>query len=738
MQKKRTNIISIVVAILVICGILASVIRCIYNVRNRMDVQMQEQLVSMANQNAAAMEKQVESIHILLNGVAGEFQKDESMSIKAKLDLMKPYIDTYHFKRMGFIDKEGLAYTTDGFQRKLKDTTCFDKGMRGESYASDRVMDSLGIMEPINIFSVPVYEKDQTTIAGVLFATYSTAEFNEMLIHDIFNSEGMTFIMKPDGTVVAGYDITKEMGGQSVVQAMIEAAPGNREIVYEILNDMQAGKTNAQKLQYGESYYAYYMPVTTYSEYNDWYLFTLIPESLFAAQFNVVWYDVQRMINLMLAGVTLVFVVYFLGMHRQNVALERLAYRDELTGGDNYACFKEKLEKIKPNGGYIVSVDIGDFRIVNNICGEKAGDQLLLNIWDVIREMVAEGELAAHINADQFVMYLNTDDENSIIDRVKNLTMEIHLLVEVLNVPHVMPYFGICALDGFDSLEKVYSRASQAKNRIKSRRDTNYAFYDDKVFQQAIDNKHLEDSFEEAIAKKQFEVWYQPKYDTMDGRIVGAEALVRWRKDGELIPPFRFIPLFERNGMIATLDEYVFKSVCRQQKTWMVEGKELIPISINISRASLFFSGIASRYEEILKSFHLSPQYVQLEITESATLENDDITSLMDKFHDTGFRLLLDDFGSGYSSLATLNTMNFDILKLDKSLIDYIGSSNGEELLRHTVELAKHFGLNITAEGVETQEQVHFLQEVRCDDIQGYYFSKPLPKAEFERLLKIA
>lgn len=738
MRKRKKSIISIIVVIIVICGILASVARCIYNVRGRMNVQMQEQLVNMANQNVAAMEKQVEAIHILLNGVATEFQKDEITSIRAKLDVMKPYIETYKFKRMGFIDTNGIAYTTDGYQRTLRDTTCFDKGMSGQSYASDRIVDSLGEEEEINIFSVPVYDQNNASIVGVLFATYSADEFSRMLIQDIFNSEGMTFIMKPDGTLVAGYDIMQSMGDLGIIQALIGAAPGNREVVYQIMNDMQSGKTNAQKLQYGESYYAYYMPVNTGSAYNNWYLFTVIPESLFAEQFNVVWYDVQRMINVLLAGLTVVFVIYFVVMHKQNQMLERLAYEDELTGGANYACFKDKLEQINPAGGYVVSVDIGDFRIVNNICGEKAGDQLLINIWDVLLEMIQEGELAAHINADQFVLYLNTDDENFIVDRLKNLTMELHVLVEVLNVPHVMPYYGICALDGFESLEKVYSRASQAKNRIKTRRDMNYAFYDDKVFQQAVDNKHLEDSFEDAIECEEFEVWYQPKYDTMDGSIVGAEALVRWRKDGELIPPFKFIPLFERNGMIAALDEYVFKNVCRQQKTWLEEGKQLIPISINISRASLFFSGIANRYEEILKSFDLAPQYVQLEITESATLENDDITSLMDKFHDTGFRLLLDDFGSGYSSLATLNTMNFDILKLDKSLIDYIGDSKGEVLLHHTVELAKQFGLNITAEGVETKEQVAFLQQVKCDDIQGYFFSKPLPKAEFERLLRIA
>lgn len=737
-KKNKRNIISVIVVIIVFCVILSAVVRCIYKVRGRLDIQMQDSLIETANQNASAMEKQVEAIHILLNSVATEFQKDEITSIRAKLDVMKPYIETYNFKRMGFIDKEGIAYTTDGYQRSLRDKTCFEASIKGNWYASDRIVDSLGEPEQINVFSVPVYSKDNTEIVGVLFATYSAEAFSQMLIQDIFNSEGFCFILKQDSTLVAGYDVTAQMGEEGLAQTLISSSPGNREVVYQIMNDMQTVKKGFKQIHYKEDYYVYYMPVKASRQQNEWYLFTVMPLTVFSDQFDLLWYDVQRMINIILVGLAFVFTAYFIVTHKQNQMLEHLAYEDELTGGANYACFKEKLSQKKVLGGYVVSVDIGDFRIVNNICGEKAGDQLLLNIWDVLQESLKDGDLAAHINADQFVLYLNTSDENGIIDRLKETTGEMHNLVEMLNVPHVLPYFGVCALDGYESLEKVYSRASQAKNRIKTRRDKNIAFYDDKIFQQTVDNKRLEDSFEYAIEAEEFEVWYQPKYDTMSSTIVGAEALVRWRKDGELIPPFRFISLFESNGMIAKLDEYVFRHVCRQQKRWQEMGKQLIPISVNISRASLFFSGIAGRYEEILKAYNLPPEFVQLEITESATLENDDISSLMNKFHNTGFRLLLDDFGNGYSSLATLNTMKFDILKLDKSLIDYIGDRNGEVLLRHTVELAKDFGLNVTAEGVETKEQLNFLQEVKCDDIQGYYFSKPLPKEEFELLLKIA
>ena len=734
MRKAKKYIVSVGVVLLVIFGILAAVGRCIYNVQSKMNLQIEEQMVEIAGQNAIAMDKQVESIHVLLDGLAEEFRKDEIKNIRAKLDLLDPYVDIYKFKRLGYIDKSGVAYTTDGYQCTFDDNTCYEMGMKGIWYASNCINDSLGDHARINIFSVPVYDGEGENVTGVLFATYDSEYFSEMLIQDIFNNKGFCFITKPDGTIISGYDVG--MKGEGLIDTLLRASEDNEAVVDKIVADMTEKKPGFAQVKLKDDYYVYYMPIEASGEYNDWHLCTAVSASVFAEQFNVVWYDVQRMISVILAGLAVVFVVYFYMMHKQNVQLERLAFIDSLTGGYNYAAFKDKLAERNPSGGYIISADIGDFRIINNICGEKAGDQLLLDVWDILLESIQGSDLAAHINADQFVLYFSTEYENEIIDRIRMITEKVNELMEILNIPRVLPYFGICALGGVESLEKVYSRASQAKAKVKTRRDENYAFYDEKVFQQTVDNKRLEDSFEAAIAAEEFEVWYQPKYDTMSSEIVGAEALVRWRKDGELIPPFRFIPLFEKNGMIATLDEYVFRHVCKRQKQWQQEGKKLIPVSINISRASLFFSGIAVRYEEILNYYNLEPQYVQLEITESATLENDDITSLMERFHRTGFRLLLDDFGNGYSSLATLNTMKFDILKLDKSLIDYIGDNNGEELLRHTVQLAKYLGLNITAEGVETREQVTFLQEVECDDIQGYFFSKPLPETEFELLLR--
>ena len=157
----------------------------------------------------------------------------------------------------------------------------------------------------------------------------------------------------------------------------------------------------------------------------------------------------------------------------------------------------------------------------------------------------------------------------------------------------------------------------------------------------------------------------------------------------------------------------------------------MLPVSVNISRVSLYYSSVVEKYESIIRSFDLDSKYIQLEITESATIDNNEIFNLLEQFHTAGFKILLDDFGSGYSSLAALNRMHFDTIKLDKSLVDYIGDDNGEKLLNSITKLAQSFGMEITAEGVETVEQLMFLCNLDCDDIQGYYFSRPLPVKEY-------
>lgn len=414
---------------------------------------------------------------------------------------------------------------------------------------------------------------------------------------------------------------------------------------------------------------------------------------------------------------------------------ERMAYIDNLTGGDNYASFKRKL-RASDCQGYMISMDVHSFKIVNTICGITKGDDTLRNIWECISNLLGENDIAGHINADRFVLFFATEDKLVVRKKLSILREELQLLSYTIEIPVIIPYFGVSKWDKARRIEEVYGEANFAKNQIKDRKDSICQFYSMSDTEKMLEEKAMEDSFMEDLADGRFEVWYQPKYNPLTEQMIGAEGLVRWRKeDGTLISPGKFIPLFERDGLIKILDEYVFMQVCQQQMKWKKEGREIVPISINLSRASLYYETVVSDYRMIADEVGIDTSYIPIEITESAAIDNKNIKAIAENFHTNGFDVQIDDFGAGYSSLATLNMKCFDVLKIDKSLIDYIGDYSGECLLEHTVALAKQLGLYVTAEGVETMEQVHFLKGIDCDSIQGYYYAKPMPAEEYQNYI---
>lgn len=231
-----------------------------------------------------------------------------------------------------------------------------------------------------------------------------------------------------------------------------------------------------------------------------------------------------------------------------------------------------------------------------------------------------------------------------------------------------------------------------------------------------------------------FIAWYQPKYNPYTGNVVGAEALLRWKtKDGHLLRPGQFLRAFEEDGMISWLDEHIFRAVCSFQQKRQEQGLPMLPISVNLSRSSMQALDIAERYKTIADECGISPKLVPIEITESAAVSTRAIKPVADAFYEAGFPLHMDDFGSGKSALTELNMLHFDVVKLDKSLIDYIGEGHGNLVLLYTIALSKELGLHLVAEGVEKQEQLEFLKENGCDTVQGFYFSKPLPEDAFEQ-----
>lgn len=719
---------------LVLC--LIAVRRCLHQVRQEEQSQIEQSLWDAAQQNADQLRssiglrmKYLETLAIQMSG-----EEDPAFFISK----LKPLAELYNAKKIGFVFPDGESYATDSFRSNVLGRPFFQRSINGEPYISDveEAVDGIG---NVVVHSLPVYSKDGTRIDGVVYIVYYVEAFNNLLHVDSFEGKGTSCVIRGDGYVAAAPGGENLSAGDNLFQRLAKYNSDNIDIIDEFAKEMLNEGTALETFSNGaESFFFYALKVWDEPGYEPWYLTTIVPTDILSQRTAPMMRSIQRMLFSVVVVLVLCVVVYLRTMREQRREVYRLAYQDPLTGMDNYSAFREKMRQgINVNGaGYVVSADLRGFSTINNTCGVPKGDELLREMGRILSENISREELAAHISGDRFVLFLHSESQEALVKRITALRESIANLSPLLEVPHVVPQFGIRAVDNPNNPEQSHGDANLAKQILKERADFFYAFFDEEMRERNLEIQQMEDNFPEALEQHQFEMWYQPKYDPVTGRLAAAEALVRWRRpDGSLVPPGKFITLFEHNGMISQLDEYTFEMVCAQQRAWMDEGREAVPVSVNISRASLLFADVVARYMVIVKRNNIETNCIELEITESAIEGNGNIEGLIRQFRSCGFRILVDDFGSGYSSMSTLTKEYFDNIKIDKSLTDCIGTPEGNSLLSSIVRMAHEFNMTVTAEGVEEQRQVDFLVGLSCDNIQGYYYSKPLPMPDFASLL---
>lgn len=424
---------------------------------------------------------------------------------------------------------------------------------------------------------------------------------------------------------------------------------------------------------------------------------------------------------------------------RETAAIINQFRYDQLTGLYSKEFFYQRVNEIlvqNPRKEYdIICSDIENFKLVNDIFGNAAGDSLLRDIAHMYQELVGDFGICGRLHADQFVSVLErrfvyTDE---VFGRLSN---EVNGLSCTKNI--VMKW-GIYHVDDRNvSVEQMCDRALLAARNIKGQYGKYFAVYDDAMRRQLIREQSIVDGMEKALEEGQFEVFLQPKYRIKDSSLIGAEALVRWNHpEWGFQSPAMFIPLFEKNGFITQLDKYVWDRTCARIRDWDDRGYRPISVSINVSRADIYNADLPDILRDIVRRHGISPERIPLEITESAYTEDPkQIISTVETLKERGFVIEMDDFGSGYSSLNMLNQMPLDVLKLDMHFIqNETEKPLNEGIVRFIMELAQYMKLKVTAEGVETKEQIARLKEAGCDYVQGYYFAKPMPCGDFERLL---
>lgn len=411
--------------------------------------------------------------------------------------------------------------------------------------------------------------------------------------------------------------------------------------------------------------------------------------------------------------------------------------RDELTGLYTEQAFSHYVKQImsfKPNKKMqLIVAKVKDFKLVNSIYGAEKADEFLRYLASAYSKRLKDGLIARKANT-SFVCLLYGDKE---LDHRK-MADTINEISENAPIKGVKVKYGIYEdIDKNLPISTCYDYVSLAIETIMESYDHDIAFYTEAIAKKRIHEQMIENCFEEALNDEEFLVYYQPKIDLSTEKVIGAEALVRWKKsDGTMVPPGEFIPVYEKNGQIEKLDEYVFRKVCQLQRREMDEWKKLINISVNLSRSSILHDGIAECYIKIAKDNKIPFSCVPLEITESAAIYGKRIHSTTEQLVNAGFKLHMDDFGSGYSSMLCLNQIPFSALKIDKSLIDHVCEEKGKTLVEQVIMLSKLLNMKVIAEGVETEEQIIELRKMNCDEIQGFYYAKPMSEKEFTEYAK--
>ncbi len=703
-----------------------------------MEKQLENNLADVARQNALILDSRIQGEYELLLSLSKELKGITEDEISDKLSEFEIFREDFDFKRFAFCFTDGTTYSTDGQITDLSFRNFFMAGLEGKCYITGVLVDALREEhDKVNVMTVPIKD-DSGNITGVFGVAYDTELFNESLQIDSFKGQGYSCIINETGEIVAVIGDNNLEVSNNLIDSVLKADERNVEFVEslkEIMEDTEDGGGGTFYLD-GKNYY-YCVPVNLMGGCVAWHILTIIPSDVLSERVSPIQMNQYKTVFwvCVLVGIGAFSVILLLKtQHKQMI---QLAYTDSLTGGPAFAKFCTDMEKRHNYKGYMVALDINNFNNIMIAAGKAVSDTMIKETWNIISEALYKDEFAGHVRDDIFVMFLSAPDKETLIKRIEQISSRISMKAkEDVRVYGIQACYGIYVMTEKESIDSAYSKAKLAKGYAALNPECNYAFYSEVDRVKTQRDNELEERFEEAIAGKEFEVWYQPKYSADNQIIVGSEALVRWRNaDGSMVSPGEFIPLFERNGMIMKLDEYMFREVCRQQRKWLNEGKKIYPVSVNISRASLYYIDLEQRYSDIMSESDIKPEYIQIEVTETIMEERQEIYDLLNKFRKMGIKILMDDFGKGASSLATLNTQCFDTLKIDKTLIDYIGNKDGETLLYHVIKMGQQMGLKITAEGVETEMQVKFLQNLNCDDIQGFYFSRPLPRTEYEKML---
>lgn len=647
------------------------------------------------------------------------------------------------FIQMGYFteDGDGIRVTVD---REIKKNVRMEdleeelqasigEAWQGESAVS-RVYEDARTGEKVFSYAVPVYQGDEIT--GVLTAKDSIEAFEDIL---------------DDKTAMNGYGYVHMIGkeGKFLIRSKNKVVNRRVESIFDGNYITEAEKEKIReaidndesvfsKFRYqGTAYQIYLNPIGL----NGWYLFCVdTMQGVNAPIYQMI--NVTRAIFIGVLCLSVFLLIYGYRMLRKNhKQLIELAYYDSLTGAYNTVRFMQEMKDALsgPEKYSVCVLNIHQFKFINEIFGRAQGDKLLCHISQVLKESVNLGEYFCRDTGDFFWMILKGQNEEAIRERLYEMMEKISRFS--LSQHHnyqIMIYCGVAVRRDDSSAEMMMTHAMFALQTAKGTDRNNVWFYDVELHKQETLQNYIESHMHQALKDKEFRMFLQPKMDMRTGELAGAEALVRWiPKDGTIIYPNQFIPLFESNGFCSSLDMYMVENVCRKIREWIDAGITPVPISVNQSKILFYEEDYVENLCAVLERYRIPGDLITLEILEGLAAGNiDELNEKIDQLKEKGFRISMDDFGSGYSSFNTLGKLHIDELKMDRVFLSAITGKEDERqeiIMAQVVDLAKKLRISTVAEGVETKENETLIRTLGCGYGQGYYYSRPIDEDEFDR-----
>jgi diguanylate cyclase (GGDEF)-like protein len=733
-------------------GIVAAaiVVACVIYIYSIVGALEEDNLVffdEIATETANSIGSRLGEMLTSVRNYAYRFAEFDSLSEEAQLATLVETASSSVFKDMVYINMEGVALSANYGEGFLSGRDYFIFASGGISNISTIIVDNFTGTR-INAFAAPVIARGQIT--GVLVGTYDTEELKDAIYTDTFDGKATSYILNFEGSIVLRPHVdVLELDPGILLLEIIDTVSDTEEAIMTEITASQYSQGNFTFSFENESYIASYKAIG----FNDWAVVTVIRSSdILEFSRGVLFLTTTFIFVFMLLVITgwLSWGIKFWISKRKYIETvaerDTLKYVDSLTGGPSFDKFLFDVREVfdgiaseeNPAVYAMISMDINKFRTVNDHLGYEEGGKILNKLAKLISAGLKEEEFYSRRSADSFCILIKYKSDVDIFGRIETFINDTYYQIEEYKL---ILSFGVYKIDDYTmDIRSIIDRADLARKTIKGNNESSSAFFDDNMLIKIREEKRIENIMEYALESNEFKVYLQPKYSLNDhSQIIGAEALVRWFRDGKMIPPGGFIPIFEKNGFITKIDKFVFEEVCKQQKIWMNAHRDkdkIKTISVNMSRMNLQEPNFVRDLYDICNKYNVPTKYFEIEITESVAFENLDIlTRVFNELKNYGFHISIDDFGTGYSSLNMLKNLPVDVLKIDRSFLSDTQNERANNIIHHVINLAMSLHMKTICEGIETIEQVDLLTELKCDMAQGFYFARPMPIEEYEKKL---